>query len=50
MKKLPNLRAKIAEKFHVTVINLVILSLLNNSRIWIIEMLMGIGKLHSTIF
>ena len=49
MKKLPNLRAKIAEKFHVTVTNLVILSFLNNSSIRIIEMLMGIRKLHSTI-
>ena len=49
MKKLPNLRAKIAEKFHVTVTNLVILSFLNNSRIRIIEMLMGIRKLHSTV-
>ena len=50
MKKLPNLRAKIAEKFQVTVTNLVILSFLNNSSIRIIGMLMGIGKLHSTIF
>ena len=49
MKKHPNLRAKIAEKFHVTVTSLVILSFLNNSRIRIIEMLMGIRKQHSTI-
>jgi hypothetical protein len=49
MKKLPNLRAKIAEKFQVTAINLVILSFLNNSSIRIIGMLMGIRKQHSTI-
>ena len=49
MKKLPNLRAKIAEKFQVTVINLVILSFLNNSSIRIIGMPMGIKRQYHLI-
>jgi len=49
MKKLPNLRAKIAEKFKVTVINLVILSFLNNSSIRSIEIFMGIKRQYHLI-
>jgi len=49
MKKLPNLRAKIAEKFHVTVTNLVKLSFLNDSRIRIIEIFMGIKRQYHLI-